>query len=99
MPRKPPNIQILKQDRETPTRWISSRSPPKQTVVRAKMILESEAGKPIKQIAGELQTYPNKIICWRKRYVKSGLRGLQDKTRSGRPEKYTAIIGTVLHQH
>ena len=52
------------------------------------MILESEAGKPVKQIAQELTTYPNKVIDWRQRYVENGLAGLQDQPRSGRPPKY-----------
>lgn len=88
MPRQAPNIDIPKKDRETLLRWIKSRTFPKQTVDRAKMILDSGEGKPVKQIAGELQTYPNKIIYWRKRYIKHGLKGLQDKPRSGRPAKY-----------
>jgi hypothetical protein len=50
MPRKSPNIQILKQVRENPTSWVSSSSTPKKTVIRAKMILESEAGKSVNNL-------------------------------------------------
>ena len=60
------------------------------------MILESEAGKPVKQIAQELTTYPNKVIYWRQRYVAKGLAGLQDQPRSGRPPKYGARFRTNL---
>jgi transposase len=52
------------------------------------MILESEAGTPVQQIARRLHTYPNKVIYWRQRYVANGLVGLQDQPRSGRPPKY-----------
>jgi len=52
------------------------------------MILDSAEGKPVQQIADELNTYPNKIIYWRKRYIESGLNGLRDKPRPGRPPLY-----------
>lgn len=88
MPRKAPRIIIASSDKETLQRWLSSRTLPKQTVDRAKMIVDSGAGKPVKQIAQELNTYPNKVIYWRKRYEEFGLEGLQDKARSGRPAIY-----------
>jgi len=88
MPRKTPIIKIKSDDKATLERWVSSRTLPKQTVDRAKMILGCETGKPVKLIAQELNTYPNKIIHWRQRYLAKGLKGLQDKNRSGRPAKY-----------
>lgn len=88
MPRKTPTIKIETEDKATLQRWASSRVLPKQTVDRAKMILDCETGKPVKLIAQELNTYPNKIIYWRQRYLAKGLKGLQDEARSGRPTKY-----------
>lgn len=81
-------INIPTKDRETLLRWTRSRTLPKQTVDRSKMILDIGEGKPVNQIAKELGTYPNKVIHWRKRYVEQGLEGLRDKPRSGRPAKY-----------
>jgi len=88
MPRRAPKIEIRSEDRPTLLRWANSRTLSKQVVERAKMILDSEVGKPVKQIALELNTYPNKVIHWRRRYVEFGLKGLQDNPRSGRPAKY-----------
>lgn len=88
MPRKAPIIQIPSTDREALVQRTKSRTLPKQTVDRAKMILDCEQGKAINQIAAELHTYPNKIIYWRNRYIKYGLNGLRDQPRSGRPSKY-----------
>lgn len=88
MPRKTPEIEISQEDKVTLLRWANSRTLPRQTVDRAKMILGSETGKPVKDIAQELNTYPNKVIYWRQRYVEQGLEGLQDKSRTGRPAKY-----------
>jgi hypothetical protein len=76
MPRKTPKIKIRQEDKATLPARVSSQTLPKQTVDRAKMILDSELGKPVKQIAKELNTYPNKIIWWRQKYVEKGLKGL-----------------------
>jgi transposase len=92
MPRKTPKIEISKTDKETLLRRASSRTLPKQSVDRAKMILDCETGKPVKQIAQELNTYPNKIIYWRGRYLKQGLDAINDSPRSGRPPKYGEIF-------
>ncbi|MHC4184176.1 MAG: helix-turn-helix domain-containing protein, partial [Planctomycetota bacterium] len=97
MPRKTPKIVISREDKVTLLNRASSRTLPKQTVDRAKMILDSEAGKPVKQIAQELNTYPNKVIYWRQGYVKNGLEGLHDNPRSGRPSIYgKAFRNSVL---
>ena len=76
MPRKTPKIEITPEDKAILLRWAASRTLPRQTVDRAKMILGSEAGIPVKQIAKESNTYPNKVIYWRQRYIEFGLEGL-----------------------
>ena len=85
-------MSIAPEDRTRLRRRASSRTLPKQTVDRAKMILDCEAGKPVKQIAQELNTYPNKVIYWRSRFVKHGIEGLQDKPRAGRPPIYDDVF-------
>ena len=88
MPRKAQTIAIRAEDQATLKRWASSRTLPKQTVERAQMILLSETGMPVKEIAKELNTYSNKVIYWRQRYANKGIEGLQDEPRSGRPPIY-----------
>jgi transposase len=92
MPRKTPKIEIATEDKHVLLRWANSRTLSKQVVDRAKMILDSEDGKLVKQIAMELNTYPNKVIYWRQRYLELGLEGLQDKPRSGRPAIYDNVF-------
>ena len=97
MPRKTPKIVVSQEDKVSLLNRASSRTLPKQTVDRAKMILDSEVGKPVKQIAQELNTYPNKVIYWRQRYAENGLEGLHDNPRSGRPPIYGKVFrNTVL---
>jgi transposase len=96
MPRNPSPIEVPQEDTITLTNRAKSRTLPKQTVDRAKMILGSKAGKPVTRIAQELHTYPNKVIYWRQRYVEKGLAGLQDNPRSGRPPTYGDRFRTDL---
>lgn len=97
MPRQAERIKISQQDKAILLTRANSRTLPKQTVERAKMILDSEAGKAVKLISQELNTYPNKIIYWRQRYAEKGLEGLNDNPRSGRPAIYgEAFRNSVL---
>ena len=88
MPRRAPRIEVSQEDKIILSNRANSRIMPKQMVDRAKMILDSETGKPVNQIAQELNTYPNKVIYWRQKYVENGMAGLRDNPRSGRPKKY-----------
>ncbi len=96
MPRTAPQIEVPPEDKRALRIRVKSRTLPKHMVDRANMIVEREAGKPVKQIAQALHTYPNKIIYWRQRYVDNGLAGLQDHSRSGRPPKYGERFRTNL---
>jgi transposase len=88
MPRTAPPIDVSQEDKLTLRHRAKSRSLPKHMIDRARMILESAVGTSVTKIARTLNTYPNKVIYWRQRYVASGLVGLQDHPRSGRPPKY-----------
>lgn len=98
MPRKTPIIEISAKDMAVLTQRVRSRTLPKQTIDRAKMIIDSGQGKAVSSIARELGTYPNKVIYWRQRYVDLGIKGLEDQPRSGRPAKYgEPLRNRVLH--
>ena len=58
MPRNAPQIEVPHEDAIMLRNRAKSRTLPKHTVDRAKMILESEAGTPVHQIAQALHTYP-----------------------------------------
>jgi hypothetical protein len=88
MPRKAPHIEIPESDRITLLKRSTSRTLPKQDVDRALMILACADCKEIRQIAKDLNTYPNKVTLWRQRYVAKGLQGLQEAPRVERPVRY-----------
>jgi transposase len=60
-----------------------SRTEPKQTVERARMVLGCLDGKAVQTVACECHTRPNTVIKWRQRFAQQGLAGLSDAPRRG----------------
>ncbi len=70
-------------------------------VLRAKIIWQAAQGETVQDIADILQITEETVRCWITRFNASGLAGLQDAPRSGRPPTYTAadmseVIATAL---
>ena len=83
--------KIVLSDEESAT--LSSRSRqytlPYYQVIRAKMILLAAQGEPNDQIAEKLDVPRKTVSRWRKRFYESGLVGLEDQPRSGRPSGFS----------
>lgn len=94
--RKAPKIEVSPKDFKILTKQANSRTEPLQVVERARIVLYCQSGKPVQEIAKELGTYPNKIIEWRNRYLKEGIKGLKDKPRKGKPVTYVDLKNRVL---
>jgi transposase len=90
MARTAPQINCPLEYREELERMASSRTEPKQTVERARIILGCLAGKRVEAVARECQTRPNTVIKWRQRFVHGGLAGLADAPRPGAKPVYGA---------
>ncbi len=91
-------IEIREEDRTILERWSRSKTVSVYQHERAIMVLESASGKPVKDIAARLNTYPNKVIEWRKRYAEEGIIGLLDKQREGRPKIYVGLRQQLLEK-
>jgi transposase len=79
------SITLTKDERVTLQRWARGRSTPARLVLRAKMVLLAADGKLNQEIAAELDTYPNVVGRWRKRFAEQGLAGIEkDAPRGGR---------------
>lgn len=96
--RKALKIEIKPEDLKILQRRSKSRTEPKQTVERAKIILLCEEEKSVNEIAAVMHTYPNKVIEWRDRYKAEGLSGLLDKPRPGKPKAYIDLRNQVLEK-
>jgi hypothetical protein len=58
-------------------------------VERAKIVLLASAGVENKEIAARVDTSPQVVHRWRKRFFEEGLDGLEDRKRSGRPATFS----------
>jgi len=61
-----------------------------RTWLRARIVLAAAAGQANAAIAGELAVHVDTVRKWRRRFAASGLAGLKDAPRSGRPPVFTA---------
>jgi len=88
MARLASRITCSEEDRQTLERRGVSRTGPRQAVERARIILGCVAGERVKDIARECRTRPNTVIKWRDRFVRHGLKGLEDAPRPGARRVY-----------
>ena len=65
---------------------------PYHWVVRAKIVLMAADGLANNEIAARLDTSPQVVHRWRKRFFDKGLPGLEDDARSGRPRVFSPSV-------
>ena len=76
---------------------VHSRKAAIRDVQRAKIVWLSQAGKSVAAIAEELRISQPMVRLWLKRFNATGLKGLEDAPRSGRPATYTPEeVGEVI---
>lgn len=61
----------------------------KRMAIRARVVLLSEQGLTVEQIASELSIVPPTVYKWRRRFAERGIAGLYDLPRPGQPLKLT----------
>ena len=88
MARAAPTIRCSPEDQHALERLAASRTAPKQTVERARMVLGCLAGQRVQIVARQCHTRPNTVIKWRQRFVARGLNGLHDAPRPGAQRVY-----------
>jgi len=96
MPRLAIPLTCSEQDLEELKRLSRGRVESKQIVDRAKIVLDCLQGKQNKDIAKIYKTRPNRITKWRHRFAKSGITGLLDMPRSGKPSKSATLRKRIL---
>lgn len=67
---------------------IRSRKEQSGLHLRAKIILKSLEGMPVKEIAENCDVSSATVIRWKNRFIADGMAGLSDHCRSGRPATY-----------
>ena len=80
-----PAVVLTEDQEQTLQQWARARSLPARQVQRARVILLAAAGKQDLEIAAEIGISNQKAARWRKRFLKSGVAGLEkDAPRPGR---------------
>ena len=88
MPSKATIITVTEDERSLLERVVRTRTAPAREVLRARIILAASAGERNDEIARRLGVSTNVVSRWRRRFAKDGVAGLQERPRSGRPERY-----------
>ena len=66
---------------------------------RALIVLACVRGKRNDEVASEMGLRPNTVGQWRRRFAESGIAGLRDAPRSGKPRKYGTELRDRLLAH
>lgn len=80
-----PALGLREGDRDVLAGWVRSRSVPAGLAQRARIVLLAADGTPNVEIAELLGVSRPTINLWRNRYATSGLDGLDDRPKPGRP--------------
>lgn len=91
-------IVLNKHDLQTLNTWANSTTIEARIKERAKIILLAYEGKTNKEIAQYMHTREATIGKWRSRFIQSGLSGLDDLERTGKPKEYSAAIEKKILQ-
>ncbi len=80
-------VVLSDEERSELERRCRAHTSSQRMVRRARVILLCAQGRPLAQIGIEVGMDQHQVGLWRKRFVGSGLDGLEDKPRSGRPRR------------
>lgn len=89
----PFRIDLSADERAELERRARTYTDPYFRVVRAKIVLMAAEGLENKEIAARLDTIPQVVHRWRKRFFEQGMTGLEDEPRSGRPPVFSPLRG------
>jgi putative transposase len=97
------SLELTVQERRDLQAIVSSRSLPHGLVRRAQMILWSEDGVPVTEVARRLKVTPAAVGNWRRRFRALRLEGLHDQLKPGRPrsldeERLAQLLNTALQR-
>jgi transposase len=102
--RTAPAVQLSAEQRAALERVARQRSAPARAVERARIVLLAAEDLENKQIAIRMNITPEKAARWRKRFLSSGIAGLEkDAPRPGRTRTITdrrvnKVVQMTLHQ-
>ena len=99
MPNRPAAALVLREgDLERLVSMTRSTTVRAGLALRARVVLLAAEGVSNTAIAGRVGLSRPKVIAWRQRYERSGIKGLHDAARSGRPRRidHAKIVAETL---
>jgi transposase len=81
-------IELSDEEREELEAIANGLTAPFRTVQRARIVLYAALGLTNVEIARRLDTAPEVVAKWRRRFRHGRLEGLADKPRAGRPRRF-----------
>jgi len=92
MPRHAPQIALDTETQSTLNKLIKTPSTAQALVIRSRIVLSAAAGRSNQEIASELRIPEVTVSKWRRSFARSGMEGLRDRARSGRPRKHDEAV-------
>ena len=89
--RPPTLITMDVSDRHVLEQRAAAATATQRDALRARIVLGSADGHANVLLAERLGISVDTVSCWRRRFARSGLEGLQDRPRSGRPPTFTPV--------
>jgi len=90
MARKAIQICLNTEEREQLESWVRKSTTEQRLVTRARIVLESAAGRTNKRIARSLKLRKATVCKWRTRFARQRTAGILDAPRGGGRQKYDA---------
>ncbi len=82
-------IELTEQERGELEAVAGRLTAPFRTVQRARIVLYAAEGLTNVEIARRLDTAPEVVAKWRRRFRQERMKGLQDRPRAGRPRRFS----------
>ena len=81
-------ISLTEEEHKELESWVRQGTMEQRMVQRARIVLESAAGKTTKDVAQSLRLRGATVSKWRTRFSRAGMAGLADKPRPGKVAQY-----------
>lgn len=94
--RSPYVIELSAADRAVLEERARAYTAPFAQVIRAKIVLMAADGDPNTVIAQRLDVHVGVVSRWRKRFFETGLAGLDDRPRAGRPRSFPPRVRVAV---